>query len=475
MPVLFILVVCGVFTHFFVTQTRSANLTSVSVTLSNPRLSFRGSLGAGNTVGSSTVTINTSSNHPSLSTNQLQEGDSVRIGNGATLGSYTVSTTTPNSVFTTTAALASGQADSGDDVIASQSATLTARFTTATAINNGRIRILVPALDSNTDSADGIPDGGKFDFTFAGPSVTCPTDITGYDFVAGTASASAITLSGADYHAFECAYSGTGAVGTAFNGSTNDAIVINSLINPAPASGHTAGTADTYSVIIQQLDSSFTVTDSTTTAIGAIEAVKVTATVAPQITFTIAGVASSTSTCGISTGVTTTATTVPFGDISISSFTNAAQTLTVSTNAVNGYSVTALENDQLGLNGAACTGDNTGTSCIRDSVGDGGAMTHSASAEWNVATNKGFGYSIHNSDANTVPFQYTTATGNCTGTFCARQFADQEDGQSAVQVFSSSTVADSENINMCYRIVANSTTAAGDYQNHLIYNATATF
>ncbi len=455
---------------------KSASLTSVSVTLSNPRLSFRGTLDASNVTGTSQVTIDTSSGQPSLSTAQLQNGDSVAIGNADSLGAYTVSTVSPASGFTISSVLAAGDSDSNDEVISTQSASLTVRFTTATAINNGRFRILVPSLASDVDAADGIPDADLYDFGAAAPTVTCPTDLTGYDFVTGTATASAITIGSNQYHSYECAYSGTGGVGTQFDGSSEGAVIISNIINPAPESGHVTGTADTQNIVIQQLDSSMNVDDYTSVAVGVIEAVRISAYVPPTISFTIAGVSSGASTCGITTDVTTTAAAVPFGEVSIGAFNDAAQTLTVTTNAVNGYAVTAVENDQLGLNGATCAGDNTGTSCIRDSVGDDAAMSHTAFDNWDSLTTKGFAFSIHNGDANTIPFNYNTTTGNCAGgSYCARQFADAEDSQAAQMIFSSTTVADNENINVCYRVLPNVTTAAGDYENFVTYTATATF
>lgn len=462
-------------------QLQSANLTSVSITLSNSRLSFRGALASGNSAGSSVVTINTTvGSYPSSSSAQLVEGDTVLIGEAGSLGTYTVASTSSLSTFTikspSNSTLQSGDADTDDDVIATSSAALTVRFTTANAIANGRFRVLVPALTSDTAAADGIPDGGYFDFGTSAPTVTCPADISGYDFVTGTATASTITLNGSDYHSFECAYSGTGGSGSAFNSTTYDPIVINSLINPAPKTTHTTGNADTYNIVVQQLDSTFQVIDTTTAGIGVIEAVKVTATVDPQITFQLSGVASGTSKCGVNTDVTTTASTVPFGTISISSFTNAAQGMSVSTNAANGFTVTALANDQLGKNGGVCTGDNTGQDCIQDSTGNGGAMTHSASAEWTSTSAKGFGYSLHDSNASTTEaFSYNTSSGNCSGTFCARQFADAENSQSAVQIFSSSGTADNQNLFVCYRIIASTANSAGNYENYITYTATATF
>jgi hypothetical protein len=458
-------------------QLRSASLTSVSVTLSNSRLSFRGALASGNTTGSTSVTIvTTAGNYPSTSSAQLVEGDVTKIGEGGSLANYTVASTSSLSTFTITSGLASGDADAADDVISSQSANLTVRFTTANAIANGRFRILVPALTNDAASADGIPDGGYFDFTSAGATVTCPTDLTGYDFVTGAATASAITIDGNDYHAFECAYSGNGATGTPFNASTNDAITITGLINPAPKSNHTTGTADTYSVIVQHINSTFTVSDYTTAGIGVIEAVKVTASVAPQITFQILGTAAGfNSACGVTTNVTTTPASVPFGEIPLSAFTNAVQGLSVSTNAVGGFSVTAIENDQLGRNGGACTGDPTitsNTNCIADSRGDAGTMADDTSNEWNNTANKGFAYSLH--DANTTTTE-EFAYNESSRTFSARQFADAENTGVAQRIFRSTAPADNHNVYVCYRIIPGTLTAAGNYENYITYTATGTF
>lgn len=462
---------------------RSASLTSASVTLSNPRLSFRGILSANNSAGTSQVEIDTGASQPSLSTAQLQEGDAVSIGESFSMGAYTVFTTSPAADFSITTALASGDADTGDDVVSTQSADLTVRFTTATAISNGRFRILVPALSDNTNATDGIPDGGFFDFSEAGATITCPGDVAGqYDFVAGTATASAITIDSTDYHAFECAYSGTGGVGTIFDGGGGNegVFLIEGLINPAPESGHATGTADTSNILIQHFDSAFAVTDSTSVSIGVIEAVKVTVSVPASISFSIAGVASSTSVCGITTGVTTTAAAVPFGEVVLSAFTDAAQILTVTTNAINGYVVTAIENDQLGLDGGTCTGDSTAADCIRDSAGDDATMGHDTSIpdydDWDNTATKGFAYSMQNDDAASTAFEYSTVAGDCAGgTYCAMQFADAENSQTAQTIFSSTTVADDEDVNVCYRVLPNVNNAAGDYQNFVTYTATATF
>ncbi len=456
---------------------QAASLTTVSVTSSNPRPSFRGALTAANAVGTSQVVINTTANaYPSTSSAQLVEGDALLIGENGSLGAYTVASTSSLSTFSITTALASGDADSGDDVIATSSANLSVRFTTANAIANGRFRVLVPSLSDNTAAADGIPDGGYFDFGTTAPTVTCPTPATTtYDFVAGAATASAITVGATEYHVFECAYSGTGGVTTDFDDSPNGPIIISNLINPAPKTNHTTGTADTYGVIVQHLNSSLATVDTTTVNIGVIEAVKVTASVPPQITFQILGLASGTSACGATTGVTTTPASVPFGEISISAFSNAAQSMNVSTNAVGGFSVTAIENDQLGRNGAACAGDPTitsNTSCIADARGNTSTMADATSAEWTSNAAKGFGYSLHDVNSTTTEaFAYNESA----RTFSARQFADAAASALPVEIFSSTGPSDNHNLYVCYRIIAGTTTAAGNYENYITYNATATF
>lgn len=453
-------------------ESRSASLTNVSVTLSTPRLSTVSSLAAGNTVGSTQVVLNSGGGTPSLSTDQLLDGDTVLIGSN----NYTVRDIVNSTTFTTTTALASGDADSADPVRTAITPTITVRFTTANAVPNGMFRVLIPAASSNAN--DGIADQTGFDFGGGTPSVTCPADISGYDFVAGTASASAFTIDSVVYHSFECRYSGTGGASIDFDagspsGGTNaDAIVISGIINPAPASGHTTGTADGYKIIVRNVNGSFVTVDSTTVAIGVIENVRVSASVAPQITFSIAGIASGQTACNQTTTATTTPITVPFGELSITTFKYAAHDVTVSTNAPNGYSVTAKMNDQLGRNGVSCAGVNgTGllSTCISDAIVT--SMDSTTAQDWTSTSEKGFGYSLENVDAAAIAFQYNTSG----RTFNARHFADTAGSENPVEIFSSTTVADSENAKVCYRAIINASQAAGNYENNVTYTATAKF
>lgn len=466
----------------FKNQAYSANLTEVSVTSTNVRPSFRGALAAGNIAGTSKAIINTTANaYASSSSAQLVEGDVVRIGSAGTLRAYTVASTSSLSTFSLTAALLTGDSDAGDDVIATSSSTLNVRFKTVSAVNDGKFRILVPGIGAGA-AIDGIPDGGGFDFgTTGGATVTCPADFANYTFAAGANTANDVTLDGTVYHSYTCAYTGTGAVATAFNGTTHDVISIAGLINPAPASNHTSGAADAYSVIIQHLDSSDNVVDFTTARIAIVEAVRVTAYVSPQITFKIFGLPAATSACGATTDVATTPVSVPFGELTIGGFKNAAQAMTVSTNAPGGYAVTAIENDQLGRNGAACTADPhiggagpnvPNNECIQDTLGDAGAATNAVSDEWVNSAKVGFGYALSDPNGTTTEaFAYNETP----RVFSARQFADAENGDAPVTIFNDTTVTSNDNLYVCYRIIPDATTAAGNYENYITYTATATF
>ena len=296
-----------------------------------------------------------------------------------------------------------------------------------------------------------------------------------FDFVAGVATASGGTgcTAPANYHCFEFHYSGIGAIGQAFTLYIGATTGTNTPIAPATGTAHTEGTADTYTFIVKNFalnanPNTATPYDATTGKVAHIESVRVTATVDPTISLSVAGIASGATRCGVATDVTTTALSVPFGTMALNTFKTLAQDVTVSTNAASGYVVTASENDQLGKDGAT-------TPFIIDALGNGGAMTESASAEWTTATINGFGFSLQNVDAASVAFQYTTATGNCTGTFCSRQFADIVGSETPQTIFSSTTVANAENVYVCYRLGVGATQAAGDYENQIIYTATGTF
>lgn len=448
----------------------SASLNSTKDTLQTSRLSINARVDvAGTTVGSSNVRLKTSASAPAntISTANLKAGDSLIIGTGT----YTVVDVVDTSNFTVSPVIASGDQTDNNPIYYKSTPRHVVTFTTATAVANGFFQVLLPA-DTTTPN-DGNPDDQGYDFNTSVDVVS--SDVGVYDFVTGVATAAGATgcTAPANYHCFEVHYSGAGSIGQAITiniGNTNGS---NTPIAPATGTAHTEGTADTYPVLVKNFaagnnPNSNNPVDSTTARVAHIEAVRVTATVDPTISLTITGVSSGSTRCGASTDVTTTALSVPFGNMSLNTFKNLAHQLTVNTNASSGYVVTASENDQLGKDGGT-------TPFIPDSLGNGGAMTESASAEWTTSTINGFGFSIQNVSAATVPFQYTTATGNCTGTFCARQFADVFGSETPQTVMSSTTVANAENAYMCYRLGVGATQAAGDYENQITYTATGTF
>ena len=451
-------------------QTEADNLTSVSDTLSNSRLSFYGLLAAGNVTSSTLLTIQTSG-VPSTDSGQLASpsagtADNVLIGSTI----YTLDSVAPNAYlnrFSITEGIGAGDITEGSPVIATQSAVHTIKFVAASGVSSGIIRVYVKASGTAAASHDGIPDVDGFDFGATAPTVTCPTDVASeYDFVAGTASYSGeATNPQAGYHAFECRYSGPGDAGQDFSANP---IVISQLINPAPAAAHAQGTADTYSVIVQNLDASHTLIDQTTVKVGVVDSVHVTATVAPQITFIIGGMASTETGCGIDLDVTTTPTTVPFGELAISSFTEAAHSLSVSTNANGGYAVTGQMTDNLGKNGRACDDASFPTDCIPDAAVS--SMTYGVGQAWASTDNKGFAHTV----AKVAGGASSAANTEYSGTKF-RHFADASNSEPAQSFFSSSTVADSEIYQVCYRAVISSTQPAGDYENNVSYTATATF
>lgn len=457
-------------------KTSANNLLSVSDTLSTSRLSYYANQ-YGTVASGSIATISKSGdpgNGPSITNHNLFPGDIVMLGGGYTAHTnYVVDDIIDNAddnKIQLTTAISSGDYDNYDVVISTRSATHQVQLTTVSTIPNGYFRIRVKAGANDATNDDGIPDQDGFDFGTAAKTVTCPGNATTtYDFVTGTATASGGTYCPSGYHCFECPYSGTSATGTAFNGTvgaSDGKFQIDSLINPAPASTHTEGTADSYKVIVEQLDRTHTVIDSTTVSLAVIESVRVTAIVDPILNFTIGGLGAG-SYCGTTSGtITTTATTVPFSTLGISNFVDAAQQLTVSTNAAGGYSVVAWENDQLSKNG-------DGVITIPDTTCNNGGCTRSSAQDWTSTVAKGFGYTLKNNDAESVDFDYDSCASGGYGAFCARPFGVAV--AQATQLFSGTTFADNQDIYVCYRIVVSASQQAGNYENYLTYRATATF
>ncbi len=451
----------------------SANLTSVKDTLQSSRLSVNARVDStGTTVGSSHVLIKTSASAPSntISTANLKAGDTLKIGASAD-DFYTVIDIIDADEFTVSPVLASGDADDNDVVYLEKKPQHVVTFSTKTAVANGFFQVLLPA-DATTPN-DGAPDDQGFDFNTTVDVVA--SDVGVYNFVTGVATASGGTgcTAPANYHCFEVHYSGAGSVGQAITLTIGNTNGTNTPIAPATGPAHTEATADTYNFLVKNFaaeanPNSASPVDATTGKIAVIESVRVTATVDPTISFSIAGINTATSACGATPDIDTTAGTnaplaVPFGTMTLNTFKDAAHNLTVSTNAAAGYVVTAAENDQLSKDGL-------GVTTIADTDCDGEDCTISSGTEWNTGTDNGFGYSLENIDAASISFQYNTGG----TTFRAKPFAVLGTDTPAT-LFSSSAVANAENAYICYRLGVGATQAAGDYENQITYTATGTF
>ncbi len=451
----------------------SANLTIVKNTLSTSRLSYKGELAGLHSTGARLITLEQSSlaaGRTSDTNDNLFPGDSIIIDDG----SYTVDTIVPDTTnqFTITTDLDATDATDADIILYKQVATHTLTFTTNTIIpTGGAVRILIKA--DATAPNDGVPDDEGFDFnSIPAGDITCPSGGGVGSWMTATATASGGTHCSAGYHCFECPFEGELDAGQALTFVIGDGDA-DDLQNPAPsATTKTLGVADTYSFYVQILDSadSFAVKDQTQGKIAVLEGVRVTATVDPTVQLTLTAVASAETRCGQTTTGTSTGTTVPFGSLSVASaFGNImSQQVSAVTNASGGYVVTVFEDAILSVEGDDST-------TLADTDGDNGSASSTVSDEWTTETTEsGFGYSIQNVDTTTVPFQYSTATGTCTGTFCARAFGIGSSNAATIMT-NTSTPTDTEDIYMCYKIVANTVQTAGDYENRLVYTATATF
>jgi len=445
----------------FPKELESANLTNVSDSLSNNRLSFRGQLNGAVAAGSGLIILRTTgldSQYTSSGSASLMGNENVKVGNNAPIAVKNIDTDTR---VTLASGLTTAAAD-GDPVIATVSAVHTVTFTPVSAVPNGAFRVLIP--QGTTGANDGLPDKDGFDFNSVS-SVSCSGGGSGYTFETGTATASAITVGSTTYHSFECRYRGNGGTGTPIVmtiGSPSG----NKLINPSPSStSRYPGQADTYTFRVRHTYGptySYSTLDETIGTIGVVEAVRVTATVAPTLTFQISGRASGTTNCGQTAAASTTYNSAPFGTISTSSFTDIAQMLTVSTNAAGGYVVTASES------GLLTAYNVTGTPTIANTTCDSGTCTSTSPYEWNIVTNRGFGYSLQ--DVNGSCVDDTLEWNYSSRTFNARPFDTV--GQT---IMSKTSPVDSDQAYVCYRIVVSGTQAAGDYENYIIYIATATF
>lgn len=478
---------------FVLPQKRSINSeapTNFKDTLSSSQLSYFARVGAGTTMGENIVKVNTSTG-ASRTTDNLFENDIVCIGNSATTGctQYTVKNIGTTQYFQINTTLPATNAFVTNYIVATRSARHVITFTPQTNITGGKWQFLLRATNTSGEKeADGMPDMNGFDLgglavggtgvgaSLATADITCPFGATAS--IGATVSLTASNGTTYGYHNILCslAAGATNPIGSAATWSIGGASITNATQISNPSPNHTAaneGVADVYNFFIRHLDAGSSLFDNDTARgqIAVVESVRVTATVDPTISFIIdnSGVTGvGTSVClgaALSTGATnTTATQVPFGSLKLQEFNDLAQRVSATTNAVNGYIVTVYEDARLTMVDAATT--------IPDTTCDSGtACTTGLENTWADATQSPskFGYSL-TSVPGAVPNTLTfTTSGNKYRPFPVG-------ASNAVTIFNnSSTPTAWERAYVCYRLTITNFQPAGNYENKLVYTATATF
>jgi hypothetical protein len=435
----------------------SANLTSTKDTLSTSRLSVFGTVDpTGTAAGSSNVKLITPAylTANTITTSNIKVGDVLSIGDSVDY--YTVITIVDTLNFTVSPVILATDDDANDPIYLRMRPSHTVTFTTASAIAGGSFRIMLPA-DTTTPS-DGIPDDGGFDFT-ASPTVT-GTDTTGYTFSAGTGTVAGGVgcTSPANYHCYDVAYTGAGAIGASITIVISGA---NAPIAPSPADT-TESTAETYAYLVQNKNSGGTVVDSTKGKIALIEPVRVTATVDPTISMVICGASTCTDVeptdtidsevLSNNTGATSTGTSVALGTLDLLAARLQAQKITIATNGAGGYALTAVDDGNL----------RRSTDTIDDNVTPptGPAVLNTVGTE---------AYGIHPSGTHVN----TTTWG--TGGAAANKYS----GTDATNILTLVTYATGPTVGVdtyvTYKANISPITPQGDYAHTITYIGTATF
>ncbi len=516
---LFAILVLNALSEF---QVNSAPLINVKDILNTSQLSYFNRLSGGIPANQSIINLQTNGN-PSNTTSNLFVGDTISIGE-TTLNNYNVSNIGTTAEISIGGTLYTGDNATGLALVSTRSAIHTISFTTPNQVTSGYFQILIKSannlLNAGTTDANGengrngIPDQYGFDLGAdigtssvgstafgigtrikagaggTGADILCPDVGTESAYVGGTE-----LILGQTFHEIKCAYTGNNAVGGTYTIVIGRGLATGSqLINPSPGSGHLEGatqnngtTTDIYSFYVRHLDASENVKDSTHGKIAVIEAVRVTATVDPTLTFLIDnGGVGYTSNVGFSAiqvgetrcGVpvsggqsTTTGTAATFREIGIDAFNTVAQRLSVVTNAFGGYSLTAFQDKYMTAIGITGPGG-VGVTIPPTICSIGSPCTSTVASDWTSSIRYGFGYSLENVVGGTDIMAFNHNDGGAT--FNTRSFGYLT--SNSVQIMGrNSTPQQTDRAYVCYRITVGPAQPAGDYEGRIIYTATATF
>jgi len=443
---------------------------NVKDVLSSSQFSYYGGVGVGNTFGDSVLKIDVSTDFPSQTSNNLFVGDTISIGVGGSQSTYTVKDIGSTATIMLNTGISHVSSLAGGSIIATRSAVHTVSFEPQVSSAQGIWQVLIKSTSglAAEKTSDGIPDQQGFDLgTLTANAITCPWGATatiGTTAAVALGSPSVISY----YHVIQCALgagvtnpAGTGATGTIVVGVGNSL-----MINPSPSNTATQeGTANVFNFILRHLDSTGLLLDQTPGKIAIVEAVRVTATVDPSITFYIDGLGSTSvgsTACGAGTtlssgAVDTTGDQVIFGSLALGGFNQLGQRLSCVTNGPGGYVVTVYEN-------AVMKNINTATT-IPDTTCNGGVCTATSATAWGTpsTTLSEFGYTMTNIGSS-IPFT-------------PGQFKPFGLGAALAQpiMIKPSIPATVESANVCYRLSITTVQEAGDYESKIVYTATATF
>jgi len=228
--------------------------------------------------------------------------------------------------------------DTISDSDSAVSADHTIVFTTPTLVDDAADRDIVVSFPAqfNVSTSTAILYIADFDVATTG-EYTLGADCTGSEHMSvatGTPTAQDITFTictgdGGDFLANGTTTIEIGTVATAAGAG------VNQIINPTPI--------QSYEITVA------TPSDDGATRVAIIDDVVVTASVTTSLTFIVYGLAAgaTVNTSPTTTADATTPTTLPFGDLVVGTSKTLAQSLSVATNARNGYTVTANQNQNL--------------------------------------------------------------------------------------------------------------------------------
>ena len=242
-------------------------------------------------------------------------------------------------------------------------------------------------------------------------------------------------------------------------------VIFGGIVNPT-AAGTIYAQVDTFG----NTDCSTTPLDTGVAAAYIIAEVEVSATIGESLSVAVNAV--TTGDCLADTGFTaaaaSTSTSIPFGGIASNTFYNICQELVISTNALDGYSATIQEDDQL----------TDGTNFISAANDDGncdGSCTDTTAAVWTgvTDTSDGFGYCMVDTTgdaAGTSGWSQQCAGGGSVTTF--KTIASMADGDAVDDIMSSAAAVFGDTADVMFSLQVNSTQPGGEYTNKIIYIVT---